>query len=507
MLYMLAKLCIIFCSVFFSILSPEMQLQTAQVDVIADNDGAVAASLCNRYGQWIRKCDVFGCSAPYFNHSAMSGLQAGCFGTWFRRKQVSVSKQSLETPSQESHSQVTSSPIVGSLTPGKLKCHYSTTCDHSYTNASNCLEIHDHPEVAFSEIFAHDILTSFMASHGFTVTKSYLGLDTAFRAEFTHGKGGRVLGVNAEYDALKGLGHACGHSLIAASGCGVALAVKAALEAHDIPGKVVLLGTPAEEGGGGKVILLERGGYKDMDLCVMCHPSPGPTNSANIGTSIAAQDIEVEYAGRSAHAGAAPWEGTNALDAAFLAYGSISVLRQQMRPDHRIHGIIEGNQDWAPNVIPDYAKMHWLVRAPTSNDLSAFVERVKHCFQAAALATGCEIKIKLAKPYFDLNQNPVLGQEFTDVVMRRYSMVTTGTAGSASTDFGNVSYALPALHPGYAIPTELNGGNHTIGFTKAAATQEAHVATMLVTKGLAHTGFRALHDDDFFKQVKASFKS
>ncbi|KAJ7612453.1 hypothetical protein DFH06DRAFT_1015155, partial [Mycena polygramma] len=344
-------------------------------------------------------------------------------------------------------------------------------------------------------IHAHEVLTSFMASHGFTVTKNYLGLATAFRAEFTHGKGGRVLGVNSDNDFLSG--HACGHNLIAWSGCGVALAVKAALEAHNIPGKVVLLGTPAEEGGGGKVILLERGAYDELDLCVMCHPSPGPINSANIGTTIAVQDIKVEYAGRNAHAGAAPWEGTNALDAAFLAYSSISVLRQQMRPDHRVHGVIEGNQDWLPNgkFIPDYAKMHWLVRAPTEADLTAFVERVKNCFQAAALATSCEMKLELEHPYLDLNQNQVLGKCIDLCVPPRYGMTTRALPGFASTDFGNVSYALPALHPGFAIPTEPNGGNHTIGFTKAAATQEAHDATLLVTKGLAHTGFRALRDD------------
>ncbi|KAJ7224215.1 hypothetical protein GGX14DRAFT_350602, partial [Mycena pura] len=374
------------------------------------------------------------------------------------------------------------------------------------------LNIHGTPSLMLTSLhsFAHDALTSFMSSHGFTVTKNYLGLSTAFRAEFTRGKGGRVLGINSEYDALKGIGHACGHNLIAVSGCGVAIAVKAALEACDIPGTVVLLGTPAEEGGGGKIILLKRGGYKGMDLCIMCHPSAGPANSANVGTTIAMQDIEVEYMGQNAHAGAAPWEGTNALDAAFLAYSSISVLRQQMRPDHRVHGIIEGNQDWLPNgryfsscpaVIPDYAKMRWMVRAPRSSDLTAFVERVKNCFQAAALATSCEIKLKLGSPYYDLNQNQVLGKEFSEVVMRRYDITTYTMAGSASTDFGNVSYVLPALHPGYAIPTEPLQGNHTIGFTKAAASQEAHEATMLITKGLAHTGFRALRDDEFYKQA------
>ncbi|KAJ7180702.1 hypothetical protein C8R46DRAFT_1070306 [Mycena filopes] len=478
----------------------------------------------------------------------MSRLQAGCFGALFRRKQVSesVPREPLAAR-QGSHSEPKPPPAVGSHAGPELEVHCITTCDHSYADASSwwlhtdakppaypsqveasfssvieekldevspllrklSLDIHAHPEVAFTEIFAHDALTAFMAAQGFTVTKGYLGLPTAFRAEFTHGKGGRVLGINSEYDALKsiGIGHACGHNLIASSGCGVALAVKAALEGHNIPGKIILLGTPAEEAGGGKIILLERGAYKDMDLCVMCHPSPGPINSANVGTCIAVQDIRVEYAGRNAHAGAAPWEGTNALDAAFLAYSSISVLRQQMRPDHRVHGIIEGNHDWLPNVIPDYARMRWLVRAPTSSDLTAFVERVKNCFHAAALATACEIKLTVYRPYLDLNQNQVLGQEFSDVVSRRFGMVTSNVAGSASTDFGNVSYALPALHPGFAIPTEANAGNHTIGFTKAAATREAHEAALVIAKGLAHTGFRALRDDAFFKQVKASFET
>ncbi|KAJ6555742.1 hypothetical protein B0H10DRAFT_1207258 [Mycena sp. CBHHK59/15] len=471
----------------------------------------------------------------------MSGPQVGCFGALFRRKQVSH-RTTIKPTNHQSRPHSASPAVVGCIEPRGTKCHYLTACDHSYTDASNwwlstdvqppayssgdhgnlqtaidskldelepelrelSLQIHGHPELAFAETFAHDVLASFMASHGFSVTRNYLGLPTAFRAEFTHGKDGRILGVNSEYDALKGLGHACGHNLIAVSGCGVALAVKAALEAQDIPGKVVLLGTPAEEGGGGKVILLEKGGYKDMDVCVMCHPSPGPAHSANIGTSIAAQNIEVEYIGRTAHAGAAPWEGTNALDAAFLAYSSVSVLRQQMKPDHRVHGIIEGNNNWAPN---DYAKMRWMVRAPSPDELTAFVERVKRCFEAAAHATSCEMNIDIALPYFNLNQNQVLGREFSDVIMNRYGMSTTLKDGSASTDFGNVSYALPALHPGFAIPTEPNGGNHTIGFTRAAASEEAHAATMLVTRGLAHTGFRALRDDDFFEQVKKSFKS
>jgi len=361
------------------------------------------------------------------------------------------------------------------------------------------LQIHAHPEVMWKEKFAHNILTKFMSEQGFKVTKHYLGLDTAWRAEFTLGNGGRVLGVNSEMDALPGMGHACGHNLIAISGVGVAVAVKAALIAHNVAGAVVLLGTPAEEGGGGKQVLLDRGGYKDMDVCIMSHPGVGPPLFAGIGSTNAMQPIEVEYFGQAAHAGATPWEGTNALDAAFLAYSNISVLRQQMKPDYRVHGVVEG-KTWSPNVIPDYAKMRYIARAPVNADLVEFVKRLKACFEAAALATGCNIKLTLGTLYCDLRQNAVLANEFADIA-RSYGISMGDAPVTASTDFGNVSYELPSLHPLYAIPTEPHGGNHTIAYTRAAATQEAHDATILVTKGLAATGFRILHDAVFFRQV------
>lgn len=217
------------------------------------------------------------------------------------------------------------------------------------------------------------------------------------------------------------------------------------------------------------------------------------------------QQINVDYFGHSAHAGAAPWEGTNALDAAFLAYSGISALRQQIKPDHRVHGVVEG-KNWQPNVIPDYAKMSWLVRAPTYVELKAFVERVKNCLSGAALATGCRIDLKVDPPYFDLHQNAVLAQNLADLVRTRYGVTVYTTSSTASTDFGNVTYALPALHPSFAIPTELNGGNHSPGFEKAARTEAAHKATMVITRGLALLGFRILTDDVFFAQVQESFE-
>ncbi|KAF7430890.1 hypothetical protein PC9H_006605 [Pleurotus ostreatus] len=366
------------------------------------------------------------------------------------------------------------------------------------------LQIHGHPELGFEEKFAHDLLTDFMFSHGFTVTRHYLGLDTAWRAEFQRSEGGRVLGINSEMDALPGMGHACGHNLIAMSGVGVAIAVKAALEAHDIPGKVILLGTPAEEGGGGKIILLDRGGYDEMDACVMCHPSPGPQQSASTGSTNAMQPINVEYFGLAAHAGASPWEGTNALDAAFLAYSGISVLRQQIKPDHRVHGIIGPGKDWAVNVIPDYASMQWIIRTATYPELKVFQERVVACLQAAAMATGCEYKITYGLPYYDLHQNPAMGEEFSKIVGHRYGFITSTDGSTASTDFGNVTYRLPSLHPMFAIPTSPGGGNHTPAFAQSASTKAAHDAAIVITKGLAHTGLRLLSDDAFFAQVQCA---
>ncbi|KJA28025.1 hypothetical protein HYPSUDRAFT_34300 [Hypholoma sublateritium FD-334 SS-4] len=368
------------------------------------------------------------------------------------------------------------------------------------------LKIHDHPETNFEEKFAHDLLTNFMEKQGFAVTRHYLGLDTAWRAEYAQGQGGRVVGINSEMDALPGLGHACGHNLIAIAGVGVAVALKTALEARrDVAGKIVLLGTPAEEGGGGKIILLERGAYKEMDVCMMCHPAAGAVHSTSIASTTSMQTIYAEYSGQSAHAGQAPWEGTNALDAAVLAYSSISMLRQQIKPDHRVHGIIAGN-NWLANVIPDNSKMKWIARAPTSLEVSVLADRLINCMKAAAIATGCEIEVKLGPAYFDLRQNSVLAQDFTDIVGSRYGLPTLSGEHSASTDFGNVSYALPALHPSFAIPTVLNGGNHTPGFTKAARSEEAHKATILVAKGLALTAFRVLTDAEFLSKVQASFE-
>ncbi|EKM53333.1 uncharacterized protein PHACADRAFT_259629 [Phanerochaete carnosa HHB-10118-sp] len=370
------------------------------------------------------------------------------------------------------------------------------------------LNIHGHPEIRYEERHAHDALASFMEKQGWAVKRHHL-LETAWEARFTHGASGegRTVGVNSEMDALPGVGHACGHNLIAVAGVAVACALRSAMEALDVPGTVVLLGTPAEESEYGKVVLLEKGAYKDMDVCLMCHPAPGPPLSASLASSLAITPMAVEYFGHTAHAGLAPWEGHNALDAAVSAYTSVSMLRQQIKPTHRVHGTLKG-KDWAANVIPDYAWMKWLMRAPTRREVDVLVPRVRACLEAAANATDTKAKFDFGEAaLYELRQNKALSDEFAHIFSSKYGSIDYeyGISG-ASTDFGNVTYALPSLHPGFAIPTKAGGTNHTPEFTKAAATPEAHQACMNVSKALGALGARVLMDAEFFEKVKRTFE-
>ncbi|KAG9128250.1 hypothetical protein FRC07_002209 [Ceratobasidium sp. 392] len=399
---------------------------------------------------------------------------------------------------------------LAELAVGQASVHAVDTSDHAIDELSLSLreislKIHDRPELGWDVVYAHDVLTGFLEEHGFTVIRHYLASqlpgNTAWRGEFVvpskDGSSLRVVGFNSEMDALPGIGHACGHNLIAVVGVAAAIGLKKAMEKHHISGKIVVLGTPAEESGAGKALLLEAGAYKEMDVCLMAHPSPGEYHSVWTGGSLALQSFSVEYHGHTAHAGAAPWEGKNALDAAFLAYAAVSALRQQIHPTMRVHGMIEG-RDWAPNIIQDYAKMTYYVRAPSWEQVVALRTRVNRCFEAGALATSCTMSIKDLDSIKDLQQNPILSNDFAAVMSARYGRpFLQDTSTSASTDFGNVTYELPSIHPGFSIPTVINGGNHTPPFTAAARTKEAHENAMAVSKGLATVGLRVLLDEGF----------
>lgn len=261
------------------------------------------------------------------------------------------------------------------------------------------LSIHSHPELAYQEVFAHDKLTDFLEHNGFQVKRHAWGLDTAFEATF--GSGGRQVVFCAEYDALPGIGHGCGHNLIATSSLAAFVSAARALQVTKLPGRLHILGTPAEEGGGGKIKLLEAGAFdppQDIAAALMSHPTTsGPSSDGLVydgiaGTrSIAAYKTKVIFKGRASHAGAEPWNGINALDAAVAAYVNVSMLRQQIRPDERVHGVFEDGGT-VPNIIPQYTRMNWCIRSPTLARCRDLVKRVHACFEAGAAAANCQVE-------------------------------------------------------------------------------------------------------------------
>ena len=367
------------------------------------------------------------------------------------------------------------------------------------------LDIHSHPELAYQEEYAHTALTTFLEERGFAVERGAHGLPTAFRA--VAGSGDPTLAVLCEYDALPGIGHACGHNLIAASGVATGLALAEVLGEGD--GTVVVLGTPAEERDGGKADLIRNGAFDDVDAALMMHPggqSPQmPPGSVRVRAKPnALHALTVRYTGKNAHAAGRPWDGLNALDAMLHAYGGISLLRQQMRPSARVHGIItEGGQ--APNIIPDKTAAYFYVREDDVAHLEELKPRVVACFEAAALATGTELDLTWeGNPYTDMQNSTPLADTFEQhAIALGMDPVEPVTAGSGSTDMGNVTYAVPGLHPSYSV--ESTAGNHNAGFTEAAGSEEGHARMVTASKALALTVIDLFAQPELLAEAKREF--
>ncbi|PYH66217.1 M20 family metallopeptidase [Aspergillus vadensis CBS 113365] len=383
------------------------------------------------------------------------------------------------------------------------------------------------PELAYTEYQAHDnICTLFetlqRTNPSYRIQRSAYNLPTAFEVTYTHGNstGGRTIVFNAEYDALPNIGHACGHNLIATSSIAAFIATCEALK-HQAPKDsnytIRLLGTPAEESGGGKVRLLDNGAYKDVDACLMVHPipmAPGHPELLSLATVLpggflANDKVTVTFTGKPAHAAAAPWEGVNALDAVVAAYVNISLLRQQILPTQRIHGVVASGGD-RPNVIPMSASVDYYIRSPTKKGLKALTEKVVKCFEAAALATGCGVEFEWGVSYDDLKTNNPICESYVSVMraMGHHTVMNNaGQAGKltgASTDMGNVSYALPGFHGLFTIPTD--GVNHTPGFTNGAGSPEAHKRCLACAAGMAVVACQIVTDDEFARRVKEDFE-
>ena len=304
-------------------------------------------------------------------------------------------------------------------------------------------EIHANPELNFEEHFAHDILTGTLADEGLDVDQGAYDMPTAFDARV--GTQGATIAVCCEYDALPGIGHACGHNIIAAAGLGAGIAAASVAEA--LGGRLAILGTPAEEGGGGKEFMIRRGAFDEVDAAMMVHPAD---HDLRWMQTIAIHTVDVDYQGRAAHAAAAPHKGLNALDAAVLGYNNVAALRQHIRPEERIHGIFTDAGE-KPNIVPEHAAAQWYVRSRNMASLEPLKDRVLACLGAGATASGCTMTHEwIDPPFLDMIDNaPLLDLYCANAaeVGRAVAEPNPMSVVAGSTDMGNVSYAVPAIHP------------------------------------------------------------
>ncbi len=339
--------------------------------------------------------------------------------------------------------------------------------------------MYDNPELAYQEHNSARRLATFLSENGFEVTFPAYGLDTAFEANA--GTTGPRVVICAEYDALPEVGHACGHNIIATSSLGAGVAVAGLTDELGI--RVTVLGTPAEEGGGGKIDLLHAGAFEDAAASMLVHPSP--VDIANPLT-LAARGVTVRFTGREAHAAAAPHAGINALDAFVQAYNGISAMRQQFQAGDRVHGVIdEGGV--APNITPAITSSRWIIRAETAARFEELERKVMACFEAAAVATGCSVDFEYeSEAYQDLVSDQLMAELFSancEPLGRR--MPIEVEPAMASTDMGNVSHVVPSIHPSVAIET--TSVNHQPEFAASTITPSGNRALRDGALGMAHT--------------------
>lgn len=334
-------------------------------------------------------------------------------------------------------------------------------------------ELHAHPELNFEEHFAHELLTGVLTDEGLDVERGAYDMPTAFDARV--GTTGPTIAVCCEYDALPGIGHACGHNIIGSAGIGAGLA--AAKVAEALGGSLAILGTPAEEGGGGKEFMIRRGAFDHIDAAMMVHPAD---HELRWMQTIAIHTVDVEYTGRAAHAAAAPQKGLNALDAAVLGYNNVAALRQHIRPEERIHGVFTDGGE-KPNIVPERAASQWYVRARNMDSLEPLKERVMACLQGGAMAAGCEMHHHWNDPPFcDMVDNTTLLDAYcanAADIGRIVAEPNPMSIVAGSTDMGNVSYAVPAIHPMIKV-APAGTSIHTPDFARHARSEDGDRAVI-----------------------------
>lgn len=376
-------------------------------------------------------------------------------------------------------------------------------CDYIDEIAPQLLQIshtiHANPEIAFEEYQSMKLLADTADSYGYAVERGIAGLDTAFMAQSQRGNGPTVAFI-AEYDALPGLGHACGHNIIGTAATGAALAMQAVRE--EIDGVVKLIGTPAEEGGGGKVIMAEHNVFDDLDAAMMIHPG---TKAMTTRTTLASNKIKFEFFGKPSHAAASPHLGINALDACIQTFNNISALRQHLKPTVRIHGIITHGGD-AVNVVPEYTSALFSVRAADSDYSFEVLQKVIDCARAGALAAGATMKYDHMMHYAQRLANPTMAHLFGDNISSLGENVREPAPDEpmGSSDMGNVSQIVPSIHP-YVTIAKPGTGGHTKAFAEASISEWGDHALLRSAKAMAMTAVELMTQPKVLAQVKDEF--
>ena len=382
----------------------------------------------------------------------------------------------------------------------KLKAEIQERIEASrYELTELSLRIHSHPEVGFRERKTSGWLCELLERNDFRVERGIGGLATSFRGSL--GKGKPVVALLAEYDALPKIGHGCGHNIIAASAIGAAIVSKFITD--NLDGTIQVLGTPGEEILGGKIIMVERGVFDSVDIAMLVHP--GVRNVVTI-QSLACISLEVEFFGKPAHAAAHPERGINALEAMILSFSSLNSLRQHIKEDARIHGIITRGGE-AANIVPAYSAARFLVRAKDNAYLEELKEKVLNCFNAASLATGAQLKYNWGKRiYAPLKTNLTLAKLFARNLesLGRQVEPFEPHFGFGSTDMGNVSQVVPAIHPFIAIaPPEVS--SHSSEFAQAAISEVGNKGLLDAAKALSMTIVDLLSDPGILINIKEEF--
>jgi amidohydrolase len=367
--------------------------------------------------------------------------------------------------------------------------------------------IHQNPEVALEEVKASAACADFLEMHGLAVERGVAGLPTAFAA--AAGEGAPRVAYVAEYDALPGLGHGCGHNLIAISGVGAGLGLSAALRAGELAGSVRVFGTPAEEAVGGKVIMAAAGVFDGVDAAMGAHPGSNDAYCPTVegsGLSLACEEVRIAYHGQSAHAAADPYNGINALNAIIEVFNGINALRQHVKADARLHGIItHGGQ--AANVVPDFARAEFYVRAVAMEYMNQLVEQVRHIAEGAALITGARLEFEVSGlANSDMITNLTLARQLKrnlDAVGLEMPEATPEPA-SGSTDWGNVSYEVPSVETGFPILDRICTW-HSAEVVAAADSELGYRNTLLVAKAMALTGVDILADPELLVEIQREF--